>query len=160
MRSRTAVVAVAPKAACELLGAAANTPLSCWTAGSVPIKAACLDVALDRLERPRERFALGLDRPFYYSVHSAAAKLAPEGISVVHVMKYLGGRADSSAETIEQELESCLDRMQPGWRSHTVTRRYLPGMTVSYSLPTGMRRRSGGPAGGFGGGATERLPGW
>ena len=93
----------------------------------MPIKAACLDVALDRLERPRQRFALGLDRPFYYSVHSAAAKLAPEGISVVHVMKYLATTdASSPAESIEQELEGCLDRLQPGWRSHTVARRYLP----------------------------------
>ena len=38
---------------------------------------------------PPRRFALGLDRPYYFSVHSAAARLAPEGISVVHVMKYL-----------------------------------------------------------------------
>ena len=64
VRSRTAVVAVAPKTACDLLGVAAGAPLARWTASSVPIKAACLDVALDRLERPRQRFALGLDRPF------------------------------------------------------------------------------------------------
>jgi phytoene dehydrogenase-like protein len=101
----------------------------------VPIKAACLDVALNRLERPRHRFALGLDRPFYYSVHSAAAKLAPEGISVVHVMKYLRDGAACRAEQLERELEGCLDRIQPGWKSHTVVRRYLPSMTVSHSLP-------------------------
>ena len=35
----------------------------------------------------------------------------------------------------EQELEGCLDRLQPGWRSHILTRRFLPSMTVSYSLP-------------------------
>ena len=115
--------------------APAGAPLARWTARSVPIKAACLDVALDRLERPAHRFALGLDRPYYYSVHSAAAKLAPEGISVVHVMKYLRHGAASPAEEIEQELEGCLDRIQPGWRSHTVVRRYLPSMTVSHSLP-------------------------
>jgi phytoene dehydrogenase-like protein len=135
VRSRTAVVAVAPKAAIELLGLTPDAPLAAWAAGSVPIKAACLDVALDRLERPERRFALGLDRPYYYSVHSAAAKLAPEGTSVVHVMKYLRDDADSDAGLIEMELEGCLDRLQPGWRGHTVARRYLPGMTVSYSLP-------------------------
>jgi phytoene dehydrogenase-like protein len=135
VQSRTAVVAVTPKAAVELLGLGANTLLARFTTRSVPMKAACLDVALDRLERPRQRFGLGLDQPFYYSVHSAAAKLAPEGTSVLHVMKYLREGAGTDAESIERELEGCLDRLQPGWRAHIVLRRYLPGMTVSYSLP-------------------------
>jgi phytoene dehydrogenase-like protein len=135
VKSRTAVLAVAPKTACDLLAAPADSPLARWAASSVPIKAACLDVALNRLERPRHRFALGLDRPFYYSVHSAAAKLAPEGISVVHVMKYLRDGAALGAEQLERELEGCLDRIQPGWKSHTVVRRYLPSMTVSHCLP-------------------------
>ena len=135
VQSRSAVLAVAPKTACDLLSEPAGSPLGRWAAGSVPIKAACLDVALNRLERPAHRFALGLDQPFYYSVHSAAAKLAPEGISVVHVMKYLRQGDVSSAEEIERELEGCLDRIQPGWRSHIVVRRYLPSMTVSHSLP-------------------------
>ncbi len=135
VRSRTAIVAVPPKAAVQVIGLGAEAPLGRWTADSVPIKAACLDVALDRLERPRQRFALGLDRPYYYSVHSAAAKLAPKGTSVVHLMKYLREGVDQDAGAIERELESCLDRLQPGWRSHLVTRRFLPGMTVSYSLP-------------------------
>jgi phytoene dehydrogenase-like protein len=135
VRSRTAIVTVPPKAAVDLLGLAPATPLALWAARSVPVRAACLDLAVDRLERPRHRFALGLDRPFYYSVHSAAAKLAPAGISVLHVMKYLREGIDSHPELIEQELGSCLDRLQPGWRSHTVARRYLPRMTVSHSLP-------------------------
>ncbi len=135
VRSRTAVVAVAPSTACDLLGIAADAPLAIWTARSVRIKAACLDVALDWLERPRQRFALGLDQPFYYSVHSAAARLATEGTSVLHVMKYLRHESGSPAESTEQELEGCLDRLQPGWRSHTIARRYLPNMTVSHCLP-------------------------
>ena len=63
VRCRAAVVAVPPKAATELLGLTPDAPLAAWTASSIPIKAACLDVALDRLERPQQRFALGLDRP-------------------------------------------------------------------------------------------------
>jgi phytoene dehydrogenase-like protein len=135
LRTRTVVVAVAPKTACELLGVTARAPLARWTASSVPIKAACLDVALNRLERPVQRFALGLDQPLYYSVHSAAAELAPQGISVLHVMKYLRHGANTPAELIERELEGCLDRLQPGWTSHVAARRYLPSMTVSHSLP-------------------------
>jgi hypothetical protein len=88
-----------------------DTPLARWTAGTVPIKVACLNVALNRLDRPAQRFALGLDQPFYYSVHSAAVKLAPDGIAVLHVMKYLRDGANTSGELSERELEGCLDRL-------------------------------------------------
>ncbi len=135
VRSGAAVVAVAPKTACDLLELPPEAPVARWTASSTPVKAACLDVALERLDRPRCRFALGLDRPYYVSVHSAAAKLAPEGIAVVHVMKYLRAGSGGPANAAEPELEGCLDRLQPGWRSHTIARRYLPSMTVAHSLP-------------------------
>ena len=48
-------------------------------AALVPVRAACLDLALSRLPRPDRNFALGLDRPLYLSVHSATAALAPPG---------------------------------------------------------------------------------
>ena len=135
LQSSAAVVAVAPKSACDLLDLPPDAPLVRWSKSSVPVRAACLDVALTRLTRPAQRFALGLDRPFYVSVHSAAAKLAPEGVSVVHVMKYLREEGGMKATGVEPELEGCLDRLQPGWRSHTIARRYLPSMTVAQSLP-------------------------
>jgi phytoene dehydrogenase-like protein len=130
-----AVLAVPPRTACDLLDFPREAPLARWTASSVPVRAASLDVALSRLDRPGQRFALGLDRPYYFSVHSAAAKLAPEGISVVHVMKYLREESGVKADAVEPELERCLDRLQPGWRTHTITRRYLPSLTVAHSLP-------------------------
>ena len=49
-----------------------------WSA-EVPVRASCLDVGLVRLPRPENRFALGVDRPHYFSVHSATAALAPDG---------------------------------------------------------------------------------
>jgi len=67
-------------------------------------------------------------------VHSAAAKLAPDGIAVVHLGKYLGDDA-SPPEIAEREMEELLDRVQPGWRNHVVSRRYLPVMTVANDLP-------------------------
>ena len=79
LQSRAAVVAVAPKTACDLLELPAR-----GTAGAVDGEAACpsrqrVSTWLStRLDRPGNAFALGLDRPFYFSVHSAAAKLAPE----------------------------------------------------------------------------------
>jgi phytoene dehydrogenase-like protein len=134
--SSAAVVALDPGRACALLGLDPEGAVARWTTARVPVQAACLDVALDRLPRPAHRFALGLDRPFYASVHSAAAKLAPEGVAVVHVMKYLGGEPALPVAAIETELEGFLDRLQPGWRSHTVARRSLPVMTVAHALPS------------------------
>jgi len=136
LHARTAVLAADPKGAAELLELPADAPLARWSAGAVPVRAACFDVALSRLPRPERRFALGLDSPTYYSVHSAAARLAPEGIAVLHLMKYLGGAGEEPAEVVEQELEGLLDRVQPGWREHVVERRFLPGMTVANALPT------------------------
>jgi hypothetical protein len=135
VRGRVAVVAVDPKAACSLLGLPADAPPVRQTADFVPVRAACLDLALDRLPRPEHCVAFGLDRPLYYSVHSASARLAPEGVAVLHVMKYLGSDPDSPPGAVERELEAFLDRLQPGWQGHEVERRFLPGMTVSHALP-------------------------
>ncbi|MDB5384537.1 MAG: crtN [Planctomycetaceae bacterium] len=135
LHSRAAILTVSPGAACQLLNLSEESPLARWSNTVVPVHAACLDVCLDRLSRPEHRFALGLDRSVYYSVHSAAAKLAPEGIAVVHIMKYLREDAEKSYSNTEAELEGVLDQMQPGWRAQVVERRFLPGMTVSHCLP-------------------------
>ena len=72
---RAVVVAVEPTKARDMLGMPAESPLAQRVTDNVPVRAACLDLALNRLTRPRQRFALGLDRPYYASVHSAAATL-------------------------------------------------------------------------------------
>jgi phytoene dehydrogenase-like protein len=143
IRGKTAVLAVPPSAASELLDLPAEDALARRYAACIAVRAACLDVALARLSQPAYRFALGLDRPLYYSVHSASAKLAPEGVAVVHLMKYLGDDA-SPAEVAEREMETLLDRLQPGWREQVVARRFLPGMTVANDLP---RAEEGGLSG-------------
>jgi len=93
-----------------------------------PVIASCLDVALSRLPQPRRLFALGVDRPLYFSVHSAYAQLTPSGGALIHVAKYGGNPA------AEQELEQVLDEMQPGWRDLVVHRRFLPSMVVSNAV--------------------------
>jgi phytoene dehydrogenase-like protein len=118
------------------------------------VTAACLDVALRGLPQPKNTFALGIDRPLYYSVHSAFAQLAPKGGALVHLVKYnkdrhgtdeeLEGsrpRRTSAAIDDEQELEALLDRMQPGWREVLVHRRFLPAMTVSNCVVTPNEKR-------------------
>ncbi|MDP2305270.1 MAG: FAD-dependent oxidoreductase [Pseudomonadota bacterium] len=102
-----------------------------------PIRAACLDLALARSEKPAARFVLGIDRPLYLSVQSATAKLAPSGGMVVHVAHYLA--PDEQADVAE--LEALADRALPGWRAQVVARRFLPALTVAsgFSLASGPR---------------------
>jgi phytoene dehydrogenase-like protein len=86
-----------------------------------------LDIALSKLPQPRNTFAIGIDKPLYFSVHSAWSQLTPKGGALLHVAQYgEGGRED--------ELEAIVDEMQPGWRDLVVHRRFQPAMTVSNAL--------------------------
>src|SRR5262245_49828616 len=133
-----------PAEALALVEHGADTPLAAWATTAIPVHAACLDLALTHLPRPRALFALGIDRPFYFSVHSAWAKLGPAGTSVVHVAKYLGS-APAGGE--ERELEGFLDLVQPGWRAAVQERRCLPRMTVTHALVTAAEGGLGGRPG-------------
>jgi phytoene dehydrogenase-like protein len=92
-----------------------------------PMMMASLDVALSKLPNPNRTFALGIDRPLYYSVHSQWAQLTPKGGALIHVARYGSGEAG--------ELETLLDEMQPGWRGVLVHRRFLPSMVVANAVP-------------------------
>ena len=121
------VVATPPNAAREL-----GIPVP----DTIAVQAACLDLGLARTPRPSVRFALGIDRPLYYSVHSATAAVAPEGRTLIHVAKYLNPAEPADARRDRIELESVMDRLQPGWRAELITERFLPAMTVTHALPT------------------------
>ncbi len=129
-----AVVAAGPDAAGALLGGAEQMTVRRWAEAAIPVKAACLDLALSRLPQARATFALGIDRPLYLSVHSAFAALGPQGNAVIHVAKYLG-RAESDPKADERELEALMDLVQPGWRAVVLQRRFLPDMLVAHALP-------------------------
>jgi hypothetical protein len=118
------VLAVTPREAAELLPSLQIDAL-------VPVRAACLDLALSALPKPRRTFALGIDQPLYFSVHSATAQLGPH--VVIQAAKYLGPD-DRGAESVG-EIEALVDAMQPGWRKLLVARRFLPEMTVVNALP-------------------------
>ena len=137
------VIAAGPAEAAALVASERHRTLREWAAAAIPVKAACLDVALAHLPRPRATFALGIDRPLYLSVHSAAARLAPAGGATIHAAKYLGGD-EGDVKTTERELEALLDLIQPGWRAAVVARRFLPNMIVSHGLVTAA---AGGVAG-------------
>jgi phytoene dehydrogenase-like protein len=134
--AQAVVIAAGPAEACELIEGGERTILYEWAKAAIPVRAACLNVALEYLPRPRALFALGIDRPLYFSVHSAAAKLGPENGALIHASKYLGAGPDGDTRAVERELEETLDIMQPGWRRAVVARRFLPAMTVSNALVT------------------------
>lgn len=101
-----------------------------------PVHLACLDVALSSLPQKDVLFAVGIDSPLYYSVHSAAARLTPENGALIHVAKYLGASMQSKPKEDAKELEDLLDLLQPGWRNVVVKKRPLPNMVLSNALVT------------------------
>lgn len=117
--AETVILAVDPTTAREL------APDLDWPT-TTAVTASCLDIALSKLPQPRNTFALGIDTPLYYSVHSAWAQLTPKGGALLHVAKY--------GEGTQEELEAVVDEMQPGWRELIVHRRFLPAMIVSNAL--------------------------
>ncbi len=135
IRHATAVVlAVSPPVAAHLVSGAPHDTLAAWAAAAIPVQAACLDVGLRTLPRPSLRVAFGVDTPLYYSVHSARARLAPEGGATIHVARYLAPGEDGT--TAAPALEAVLDRVQPGWRNVCVAQRFLPRMVVTEALVT------------------------
>jgi len=130
-----------PSVAAALAGSAARR-LAEFATEAIPVRAACLDIALSRLPVPSARFALGIDAPLYFSVHSAVAKLAPAGGALIHAAKYLpadsGDAVDGAA--VRAELEALADLVQPGWCKALVSARFLPKMTVLEALPLARRR--------------------
>jgi phytoene dehydrogenase-like protein len=105
------------------------------TADLVPAKVACLDIGVESLPRPNLLFALGVDRPLYFSVHSVAARLAPEGGALIHTMRYLRPGEKLDRDHLLAELEGFIDLVQPGWRDRERARQFLPAMPAMSSIP-------------------------
>ena len=138
------VLTLTPAEAAAVVEGPAGAALRRHAETALPVRAACLDVGLSRVPRPRSTFALGIDRPLYFSVHSAVARLAPEGQATIHVAKYLPIDHENDAHIDERELEGLLDLIQPGWRDLVVVRRFLPRLVVMNAAVTA---RAGGTAG-------------
>jgi phytoene dehydrogenase-like protein len=141
---RSLVLAVGPAVARSIV---ASDALALWAERGVPTRAACLDLALSSLPDERTTFALGLDRPLYYSVHSRTARVAPEGQVLVSTMKYLRPGDATDAAPDRAELEAWMDRLQRGWRERVVEQHWLPAMVTSNAVVLanrgGLRGRPG-----------------
>ena len=125
---------------------AAGTPAACasllpttpdWGDLGEPVTASCLDLGVRGVPSPG--YVLGVDDPVYGTVQSPPAKQAPEGDSVVAVIRY-GAR---SAEEDRPQLEGWLPHL--GVRPEDVAvSRFLARMTVVGAAP---RAVNGGLAG-------------
>lgn len=123
------VLACGPQVVARLVGTPKARALS---EGRVEVQAATLDVALSAWPRPEVKTVFGLDAPTYFAVHSATARLAPEGGVQLHVARYLRP-GDGSTAVERATLEADLERLQPGWRGHLVFARFLPKLVVSHA---------------------------
>lgn len=137
--ARDVVCAIGPAAAHQLLRdqAARKNALAeiARLEHAVPIHAATLDLGLSALPRPSHTFALGLDTPHYFSVHSPTASLTERGV-VVHAARYLRPDETLSHAEVRAELEALVERVQPGYRERVLVERFSPSMLVAQWLPT------------------------
>ncbi len=106
-----------PQTTCTMVKHAEGTNLAALKETILPVKGACLDVALRRLPNPKISFALDLVNPLYYSNHSKSAKLSrnPEHC-VIHLVKYLRSGEEQEPMNIKADLEGFLEKVQPGWK--------------------------------------------
>ncbi len=109
----------------------------------MPAKIACLDLCLKKLPNEHITFSLGFETPLYYSVHSAAADLAPKGAALVCLGYYLNSDEQGN-EKHEDAMLSLMDQLQDGWRSELVYKRFLPNMVASSTISTAALNGSNG----------------
>ncbi|HVY89917.1 MAG TPA: FAD-dependent oxidoreductase [Hyphomonadaceae bacterium] len=138
--SDAVLLAVGPQEAARLAPGASS--LKAAAADAVAIRANSLDLGLERLPEGARTFMQGIDGPFYFSVHSMAGRLAPDGGAMVHVSRYLRSGEAPKADAIE-ELEAYADIAMPGWRALENTRQTLLGMVVSNAVVRWDRPRPG-----------------
>jgi hypothetical protein len=136
------VLAVAPQVAATIV--AQSRDLSIAVQKTKPIRLMCLDLGLSTLPSAEATFALGINRPTYFSVHSTIARLAPNAGAMVHVARYLAPAETPSAAHFDA-LERMTDVLQPGWRDMEVRRQRLAGMVVAHDFPRFEARGQRGP---------------
>ena len=139
IEAKALVLAIPPKEASQLLPDSAE--LKRLSSQAIPFKMLGVDLTLSELPDPACTFALGIEKPFYYSLHSRTASLAPEGRHVVHLAKYLPIDGDVTPSDLA-ELEAWLDALQPGWRAAELGRQRLLSMPVVHDFPQVGRSRA------------------
>lgn len=151
LRCRRVVVAGSPHLAAGLVGDLAPLVHE-WAAEARPATVASLDVGFPQEWRDRRPFALGIDQPTYLSVHAPVADLAPEGHTLVHVMRYHSNTEAPDAARDRAACEALLERVRPGWRNDADHVSFAPRLVASTDQPSAAR-------GGLGGRPAVAVPG-
>lgn len=138
------ILALGPAEASALVDDGRNPFLSAAERACVPVRAACMDLGLERLPQPARSFALGIDAATYFSVHSSSARLAHDGHALIQAARYLAPGESPSREELESGFDAMLDLIQPGWREVALVRRVMRELVVAHDLPQASR---GGLAG-------------
>jgi phytoene dehydrogenase-like protein len=108
-----------------------------WPEFGPPVTAACLDLGL-RGCQPSLLF--GVDEPFYLSRHCPPGNLAPEGGSLVHVMRYGARHADLDRTELRRYA-----RLAGITDDQIVEERFLADMVVTHLLPSPEQGLGGRP---------------
>lgn len=135
------VLALPPQQVHRLMPQAISTS---FLAGLVPSRIACLDLCLSALPNKNNSFALGLDSPLYYSVHSNGANLTPGKQQALVQMGYYLEPEEQAGDHALAAMAGLLDKLQPGWQDLIVYKRYLPDMVASNSMPLASRMGGNG----------------
>ncbi len=97
----------------------------------------------ERLPSPELLFALGFDQPTYFSVHSAATRLAPPGKVLLHAARYLA----PGEEPRRAEAEAALERPDGYAPARLAGARAAPPAAAAHGgagQPAARRRRPAG----------------
>jgi len=144
-RAANVLVAAPPQTLVDLLPDI-ETAVHRFARTTRPARAACLNVGLRRLPDSEHLFGLGVDEPTYFSVHSLAARLGPDGTALIHLARYLSPDDRPDPKQVREQLESQLDLMQPGWRDELIAERFFPSLVVVPAIDlAGQRGRYGRP---------------
>lgn len=152
VQASAVVVATGPRDAAGLIDGGDHPAMRRILDGLVPVRTACLDVALSRLPVPDRPVAQDLDAPRFLSAQSVYSRVAPGGGAMVITFKQLDPRHPGDPREDERDLEYLLDASQPGWRDALIRRQYLPRIESVGALPTARD-------GGFAGRPASRVPG-
>lgn len=126
-----------PAAAAGLLGERPDA----WATVGPDGAMACLSVAARRGADPPLLF--GIDEPLYLSTHCPPAGLAPDGVTVVEVMRYRTTGEEGDPRADRAQLEALLARTGIG-PDEVVRSRYLHRMVALHGIPdpsVGLRGR-------------------
>jgi phytoene dehydrogenase-like protein len=136
------VLTVAPQIAATMVGE--SRELAAVVQKTKPVRSMCLDLGLSALPSSETTYALGVDQPTYFAVHSTIARLAPRAGAMVHVARYLAP-GESPSTVHFGALERLTDSLQPGWRDVEVQRQRLAGIVVAHDFPRFETRGRRGP---------------